>query len=686
MVDGGTYGFDVSVIENDLVAEELVYLYFSATRAVLDESQWGDITLEAGTPVAPVIAPMSDESIEAGVAYGRTPTLTEGTLPITWSLVSGPAEISIDPNTGEVTWADPQPAGSLHTIAVRATNSVDSDEEQWILSVVAVAPVIVPIADHSTVAGAPYSRTPTLTQGTLPVTWSLIGGPPGMSVNPDTGQVTWTDPQTAGDSPPVTVRAANSVDHDDEDWTLTVSQQGSDVPTPVIVASRTQGTVPLAIFFEGTDSEDAAGNSINSAGLLGNDIVEYIWDFGDGDTFSGFNAAHVYEDPGTYQVTLTARTSTAQASATAVVTAQPFSGTTYYVSSSQGSDSNTGLSEAAPFASYNRGMQEISDSSNKRLLFKRGDTFPYSSHVVLGSVNNVIIGAYGTGISPDEKGICANDPVLLRTGGAYREAAIDTGWSWASEISLVNIHIRLDGTGNGIDGARSRNFLLLRTVIEHNAFDGAGAVDGMFIVSSEMRDAAEGNFYYNGSRLALINSQFGPAGSSHNLYGSVIDRGVITGNFFTRPSNGRHNLRIAANEATSRNVVVSDNEFDGGDGWLSVQLAITSGSWDSSQHGENILFERNIVHSSSILIRVQGDYIDTIIRHNDLQGGLTFEIYPHTNIPDEFDGPRGLWFYDNIISNDGGDWFYNSAPNPEDIYVFDTMVNGVLVEGERPTQ
>ena len=61
-----------------------------------------------------------------------------------------------------------------------------------------------------------------------------------------------------------------------------------------------EGYAPHAVFFEGWQSTPR------------NDIVDYAWDFGAGTEsdeggryFHGLNAAHVYETPGTYTVTLT---------------------------------------------------------------------------------------------------------------------------------------------------------------------------------------------------------------------------------------------------------------------------------------------------------------------------------------------------------------------------------------------
>ncbi len=91
--------------------------------------------------VAPVIADIPDASHTAGSAYtGPQPALTAGTTPVTWSLVSGPAGMTISSLGGRVNWAIPTTAGSPHTITIRASNAAGSDDETWQLTVNAAPP------------------------------------------------------------------------------------------------------------------------------------------------------------------------------------------------------------------------------------------------------------------------------------------------------------------------------------------------------------------------------------------------------------------------------------------------------------------------------------------------------------------------------------------------------------------
>jgi len=87
----------------------------------------------------------------------------------------------------------------------------------------AIAPIVNPIPSGSTACGSPFSSSaPTLAQGTQPITWSLMNGPGGMTINPGDGAVSWPNPLAAVTPYTVTVRATNTAGNDTESWLLTV--------------------------------------------------------------------------------------------------------------------------------------------------------------------------------------------------------------------------------------------------------------------------------------------------------------------------------------------------------------------------------------------------------------------------------------------------------------------------------
>lgn len=185
---------------------------------------WG----QASQPEGPVINYISDDSIEEDTPYtGPTPSLSQGTPPIVWSLSSGPAGMTINGDTGIVSWPGPTSAGSPHSVTIRAENSGGFDEKTWQVAVTQAlpqeAPSIEVIPDEVVIPGNAYTGpTPTLSRGTGPITWYLISGPAGMTIDSDTGVVSWPTPNTTGSPYQITIQAENAIGSDDTSWQLTV--------------------------------------------------------------------------------------------------------------------------------------------------------------------------------------------------------------------------------------------------------------------------------------------------------------------------------------------------------------------------------------------------------------------------------------------------------------------------------
>ena len=87
--------------------------------------------------VAPLIDSILNDSTMEGSEYlGPIPALIQGIQPITWSLVTNPVGMTINPESGFVKWPNPTAIGSPHEITIRATNTAGYDDESWQLTVV----------------------------------------------------------------------------------------------------------------------------------------------------------------------------------------------------------------------------------------------------------------------------------------------------------------------------------------------------------------------------------------------------------------------------------------------------------------------------------------------------------------------------------------------------------------------
>jgi len=217
-----------------------------------DQEDWL-LTVQA----PPVIEEITDVTIDAGMPYEFAPTLVQGFFPaVTWELLAQPAGMTIDPTTGLVSWPYPIDSPTPHIIAIRATNSLGSDEETWQLTVRACPPVIFPIADDFYIDGQPYTGPkPQLTQGSPPVTWSLITGPEGMSIDRETGVVSWVTTTPLGSPHTITIRATNSWGNDLGIWQLTLLQ----APDIVEIADD---SVPQGLTYFGPEPVLAQGAEV----------------------------------------------------------------------------------------------------------------------------------------------------------------------------------------------------------------------------------------------------------------------------------------------------------------------------------------------------------------------------------------------------------------------------------------
>ena len=107
----------------------------------------------------PEVEPVNDTVLQEAQAYSTTITVTQGTPPLTWSLVSGPDRLRVDQYTGRVTWSRAQ-AGN-YTISVQIENQVGRAEVTWTLQVRngynaflhPVSPTIYPRAQPITLSG-----------------------------------------------------------------------------------------------------------------------------------------------------------------------------------------------------------------------------------------------------------------------------------------------------------------------------------------------------------------------------------------------------------------------------------------------------------------------------------------------------------------------------------------------------
>ena len=159
--------------------------------------------------------------------------------PITWSLDNPQPGMTVDPATGVIHWPSPIKSPFIYEIVLRATNGAGSSTQTLRLGVQQAAPHIVPIANHSTKCGFDYTGpTPALTAPACmaPILgWSLVTGPPNMTINASSGVVSWPNATPEQGPVVVTIRAINAVGEATESWLLYVASADGDLDANTVV-------------------------------------------------------------------------------------------------------------------------------------------------------------------------------------------------------------------------------------------------------------------------------------------------------------------------------------------------------------------------------------------------------------------------------------------------------------------
>jgi Ca2+-binding RTX toxin-like protein len=179
----------------------------------------------------------------------------------------------------------------------------------------------------------------------------------------------------------------------DNEETVVGKSVDSQTPRPVINLIGKTGTGPHTVHVH------ALATTLNAGSYL---TARWQWDFGDPagkyNYLEGWNAAHIYNNPGTYTIKLTVtnengRSNTLKATVKVVADTRR----TIYVDAVAGRDSNSGLSPAAAVRTVDR-VQDLA-ASHTRILFKRGQKFVFDRSLSL-PFQDVYVGAYGSGDRP----------------------------------------------------------------------------------------------------------------------------------------------------------------------------------------------------------------------------------------------------------------------------------------------
>lgn len=344
--------------------------------------------------------------------------------------------------------------------------------------------------------------------------------------------------------------------------------------------SLTKGYAPLPVFFQGWQDE----------------AVVYEWNFGDEDsayeqnpnTFSGPNAAHVYEEPGTYTVSLKVRDKNEVWSEAATTTIEVLTrdGTTYYIDTRSPNDTKYNgqcqwedrNGDCGPFKTATKALGNLADgeyAAGDAILFKRGQTFKMDTQAIDGDwrAQSVLFGAYGLGDKP-----------LIKYIGSKNDSWLTPGESWIN-VKFVDLIFDFESDDNQSQGLvyghqRSKGWLFLRVEAKEpqNGFwhfsGSGGTTTDIFMIDSAVNQAKtyktagdQISATANINHLAIIHSQFDQAGESLADFNGV-NQAVIADNIFSRPTFDGSALKITGSQNLgfdfpTKNIYIADNQFIG---------------------------------------------------------------------------------------------------------------------------
>ncbi|HTF91352.1 MAG TPA: PKD domain-containing protein [Planctomycetota bacterium] len=422
---------------------------------------------------------------------------------------------------------------------------------------------------------------------------------------------------------------------------LTVNSGPGGSPLPMTTATRTSGVAPLLVVFDAVNTASPSWSSGVVQPANGDFApFQYSWDFGDvaAGTWSvgalsrnkdtGYVAAHVFEQPGAYHVTLRVTTPAGVNMLYAQdVTVAAFTGTTYYVSSSTGNNSNPGTNMASPLATFDAGIAK--NGTNVRILFKRGDTFTTAGARMVTNPGPGIVGAYGTGADPKiqiSSGV-GGGAVIVRAND-WRISDLDFIGTLVTNSSAVSI--------GAYNVPKIQDFLALRVDatnfdagIEWNEPPNSESHETAGIVDCHLHDLEQYGLYVGALRLVVLGNRIENITVEHVLRVWHARKSVIAHNYLATPGPSKHAIKLhnamgsgAPAVKDGEYIQIADNEIRGISQW-SVAIGPQHAAVD--ERVRNVVFERNRSYNAGVDLMI---WARNVTVRNNIFDGSTTQAYP----------------------------------------------------------
>jgi hypothetical protein len=420
-----------------------------------------------------------------------------------------------------------------------------------------------------------------------------------------------------------------------------------------LTPSRTTGVAPLAVYF------DASTTTADSSITFPMHTLSFDWDFGDPGSgtwaisgqsknfATGPAAAHVFKNPGTYQVTVAVTDGATQSSSkTVTITVTDpnnvFAGTNT-ICFSPDNDFTGAPAGALQVKTSNLATVLGHAAPNRRLLLKRGASFTSAMNTVqVGGPG--ILGSFGPASAPPRL-VGSTATFLYWKSTDWRILDLEFQGNGAAGTATMQLH------------APTSDTLIMNTRVVPNTVHGvlSSALtfpEKTFVVENEWRDTGFGGFggciiFMLAKRLALLGNVLDDgSGAEHIVRLPQIEKGVISHNYFAKPKAEKTLLTIRSQDGDdSFEVFVSDNIFvSHGDEHVGlIQKNVST----HTVKGQDFIFERNFFKkdptTSETFVSAIGvdDAKNVTIRNNV----ILFNGWGHRAV--EVARTDNVWFYNN---------------------------------------
>ena len=233
---------------------------------------------------APIILGPGDRSIPAEQAFGMNLFAADPDprSSLSWDLLAGPAGLTVAPD-GVLAWTPGTGDLGENPVDVRVTDDTGrSDEARFAITVFTVAataaehapPRLTVPPDQSLPVGTALSAQASATDPDTGdrVTFSLINGPAGMTIDPDTGALDWTPQPDQANTADVVIQAmdtAGASDFGSFQVTATPLNVGPSANDDVYIARRGETLVIAAPEGVLSNDSDPNGDALSATQLTG---------------------------------------------------------------------------------------------------------------------------------------------------------------------------------------------------------------------------------------------------------------------------------------------------------------------------------------------------------------------------------------------------------------------------------